>query len=200
MRCPKSPARAGPACAFRPLRRAPLAASAPGGARGARPALSECLGFTRFYSTKAKRRPNGRHFALAGAEGLEPSALGFGVAEREISSPIRSPVFQGLRRFCPLPGFGFDALLMLCDSRTSVFGNPPKTDAGDTGAPSAGKWVTIVTELKSPDAVISSSNALTFRPNRISIGRKKYLLDERSFPCESLIIASWRTAHGPLTF
>ena len=59
LRCPKSPARAKPACAFRPLRRTPFASSAPSGAQGVRPALSECLGFAFVDNRKNAARMGG---------------------------------------------------------------------------------------------------------------------------------------------
>ena len=68
----RSPARALPPCAFRPLRRPPLAVPAPGGARCGRPALSECLGFMFSVSGQAKSRPFGRLLAWQGQKDLNP--------------------------------------------------------------------------------------------------------------------------------
>ena len=65
--------------AFRPRRFASLPPPAPGGGRSAHPARSACLGFTLLLPLVTQiRRPNGRRICVAGAEGLEPSARGFG--------------------------------------------------------------------------------------------------------------------------
>ena len=64
---------------FRPLRQPLLAVSATGGARRRCPARSACPGFPGFRKTQKASASCGDLLCLAGAEGLEPSARGFGV-------------------------------------------------------------------------------------------------------------------------
>ena len=53
------------------------------------------------------------HGFLAGAEGIEPSAYGFGVAVEIAADSQITMAFQGFRAIHLLPDSPFDALLML---------------------------------------------------------------------------------------